>query len=76
MALVKRSTPKSRSIQSLDRIRKNSAVHVSLSVFSFQTAATLPETAMQPISRLQGPTSWESAEEAPLSGGAVSMGGL
>ena len=38
MALVKRSTPKSRSIQSLDRIRKNLAVHVSLSVFSFQTA--------------------------------------
>ncbi len=39
MALVKRSTPKSRSTQSLDRVRKNLAVHVSLSVFNFQTAA-------------------------------------
>jgi hypothetical protein len=77
MVLVKRSTPKFSTWLALKQARKNHAVHVSLSQSSIVKQLGFYKTdRTSPGEPASAPASSGSAEEAPLSGGAVSMAGI
>ena len=78
MVLVKTQHTEVSLARPLRQTRKNHAVHVSLSQSSIvkQQIANPSQTGHRPVTRLKAPVPQEAKKKAPLSGGAVSMGGL
>jgi predicted flavoprotein YhiN len=78
MVLVKTQHTEVSLARPLRQTRKNRAVHVSLSQSSIvkQQIAQPKPTEHRPVTRHSAPIPQEAKKKAPLSGGAVSMGGL